>query len=275
MKKIFLISFVLLGMIVSAQNFTDVMRYSVEDMNRTARFKSMSGAFGALGGDFSAIGINPAGSSVFSGSEIAFSFETAFQKNQNSYQGLLTKNKISDFSLNQIGAVFVFSGSNQNTDWKKVALSFNYQQNKNFDLNNLYFEGAGVKRNLGDYFEYYADGIAQQDLLLEEYQNKRIIGVSTLSQLYQRMGNAGARAFRLRTALLGHYAGLIDPKIGRDRIDPSDSDILADAILNETDYVSNVNGYTQQHIEKNTKGSSRVYNFNFSAQYGENIFFWY
>ena len=31
----------------------------------SARFQSMGGAFGALGGDLSAININPAGSAVF------------------------------------------------------------------------------------------------------------------------------------------------------------------------------------------------------------------
>ena len=58
---------------VKAQEYTDIFRYGTEDLTGTARFKAMSGAFGALGGDFSAINVNPAGSTIFSGSEISFS----------------------------------------------------------------------------------------------------------------------------------------------------------------------------------------------------------
>ena len=37
-----------------AQEISDAVRYSTENTQGTARFKSMSGAFGALGGDMSA-----------------------------------------------------------------------------------------------------------------------------------------------------------------------------------------------------------------------------
>ena len=52
MKKITLIllSFVVYNL--SAQNYRDALRYSTEDLTGTARFKGMSGAFGALGADF-------------------------------------------------------------------------------------------------------------------------------------------------------------------------------------------------------------------------------
>lgn len=274
MKKIFLIGFTLVTISVMAQNMTDVLKYSVNDMNGTARYKSMSGAFGSLGGDFSALGVNPAGSAIFSTSEIGFSLGYTTQNNKNNYFSTLSHNKTSDFSVSQVGAVLVFSDGDKNRDWKKFALAFNYQDTKNFDINSLFFNGITPYENLGDYFEYYADGISQQDLLLEEYHNKIVVGKSTLGQLYQRMENAGARAFKLRTALLGHYVGLINPKIGRDEVKVSDSDQIADAILNETDYLSNTNSlYTKQRIELRTKGGVRKYNFNFSTQYGEDFFF--
>ena len=66
MKKILFTILSLVVYNVSAQNYKDALRYSTEDLTGTARFKGMSGAFGAIGGDFSAININPAGSSVFS-----------------------------------------------------------------------------------------------------------------------------------------------------------------------------------------------------------------
>ena len=44
-----------------AQNEIDALRYSTDAPLGTARFSAMSGAFGSLGGEFSALSQNPAG----------------------------------------------------------------------------------------------------------------------------------------------------------------------------------------------------------------------
>ena len=66
MKRII---FLLIGIVSfhfsNAQSTIDALRYSNENIQGTARFNSLGGAFGALGGDISSIDINPAGSSVF------------------------------------------------------------------------------------------------------------------------------------------------------------------------------------------------------------------
>ena len=41
--------------ISNAQNIDDVLRYSTDNLQGTARFQAMSGAFGALGGDLSSL----------------------------------------------------------------------------------------------------------------------------------------------------------------------------------------------------------------------------
>lgn len=58
---ILFLGFSLAAMGTQAQNYTDALRYSTEELTGTARFKAMSGAFGALGGDPSAININRQG----------------------------------------------------------------------------------------------------------------------------------------------------------------------------------------------------------------------
>ena len=51
MKKLILILVGVVSMANSySQNLTDALRYSTGETQGTARFKSMSGAFGALGG---------------------------------------------------------------------------------------------------------------------------------------------------------------------------------------------------------------------------------
>lgn len=271
-KYFFSATMILVGMSVSAQNINDALRYSsAQELNGTARFKAMSGAFGALGGDLSGININPAGSSAFSSSEFGFSFGNTNSNFKNQFHNASTTNKDSDFYLNQIGGVFPIIDYNPDAKWKKFTLSVNYNLVQNFYGNDLSLGGTSNK-NLGDYFKYYADGVAQQDLLLEEYDNKIVVNKTTLSDLYSQMGRAGGRAFKLRNALLGHYVGLINPAIGRDEINPSDSDEVANNILNEKNYVSNTQGATEQRFGKVTEGDIRKYNFNFSTQYGDNIY---
>ena len=51
--------------LINAQDISDAIRYSQNEVQGTARFRALSGAFGALGGDMSAVNINPASSAVF------------------------------------------------------------------------------------------------------------------------------------------------------------------------------------------------------------------
>ena len=55
----------LLCLSLNAQSLNDALRYSQTSLSGSARFSALSGAFGALGGELSAISVNPAASSVF------------------------------------------------------------------------------------------------------------------------------------------------------------------------------------------------------------------
>ena len=87
--------------VISAQNITDGLRYAYEDPYGSARFTALSGAFGALGGDFSAISINPAGSAVFSGNGSSVSFSVHNRSNNTNYFNTSTKSGESRLNLNQ------------------------------------------------------------------------------------------------------------------------------------------------------------------------------
>ena len=68
MKKI--ITLATLGLLVaaapiSAQTVYDAAKITGKDLNGTARFVGMGGAMGALGGDISTIGTNPAGIGIY------------------------------------------------------------------------------------------------------------------------------------------------------------------------------------------------------------------
>lgn len=76
-KLILLVTLATSSLMVFAQAELDVLRMAQTDIYGTARYMSMGGAFGALGGDVSAISINPAGIGIYRSSE--FSISPAFQ----------------------------------------------------------------------------------------------------------------------------------------------------------------------------------------------------
>ena len=73
-----------------AQDISDALRFSQDNLVGTARFRAMGGAFGAVGGDFSAINVNPAGSAIFANNQVGFTLSTYNSKNKSKYFGKTT-----------------------------------------------------------------------------------------------------------------------------------------------------------------------------------------
>ena len=86
--------------------------FSNENSLGTARYNAMSGAFGALGGDLSAIRINPAGGAVYKFSEASASANSRNTSIENVYYGNSNTTKDNLFGLSQSGVVFVFNDYN-------------------------------------------------------------------------------------------------------------------------------------------------------------------
>lgn len=134
MKNIFFIGALLCSIISYSQSlgYNDLGTLITDDDNNgTARFRGMSGAFGSLGGDMSAIGINPAGTAVFMKSEFSTTMGFREENITSIYYGTgaLTNNNYSN--LSQAGAVFVFNTGK--STWSKTAIGFNYNTSKNFE----------------------------------------------------------------------------------------------------------------------------------------------
>ena len=268
MKRIIYIGFSLLSGVLSAQNLTDGLRYSMERINGTSRFNAMSGAFSSLGGDLSAVALNPAGTSIFTRSEMSVTLSGVNSKND--ANGLTTIS--SDFLLSQFGVAFPITIGEEG--WKNIAFAFNYQKTHNFDANDLKYAHRSNGANLGDYFAHFANGISQQNLFLNDYYKNNRTGLwesksqGGLSAIYSRMGGA-PDPFRYRNALLGYTTGLITPRNTGSEIKPNTPDNEANAILNEKQYDRNFsNGTTTlQNVERYTEGGVNKYNFNFAGRF--------
>lgn len=161
MKKYILIIFLGLSIPnIHAQQITidDPLRLAVDNITGTARFRGMSGAFGALGGDLSAITQNPAGSVFFNNNFGTITASNYNSKNISNYFGTTTKRNDSSLDLNQIGAVFVFKDASGTSDWRKFSLAINYENTSNFD-NSTFIAGTNPYNSIGNYFVDIAQGI--------------------------------------------------------------------------------------------------------------------
>ena len=141
---------------VRSQEMKDAMRYAQTELQGTARFTSMSGAFGALGGDLSAINVNPAGSAVFNNNQFASTMGSYDVKNNSNYFGNSTSASESNFDLNQAGGVFVFKTRNPNNALTKFSIAINYENTNNYD-NSMFSSGISPANSVANYFLSYAN----------------------------------------------------------------------------------------------------------------------
>ncbi|MGX7668300.1 OmpP1/FadL family transporter [Flavobacterium pedocola] len=206
MKKYLLSVFILVsGFNAFAQQTTasDALRLAVTDLNGTARFRAMSGAFGAVGGDLSAINVNPAGSAVFNHNSATGTLGIFNSKNNSNYFGTSSSDSDSTLDISQLGAVFVFN-DNGKSDWKKIAIAFNFELNNNF--NNSYFSrGTNPTTSIGNYFLNFANtgnngNIFPQDLM--ETQPGE-----SITDLYDYLAGL-SNGFEAQQAFLGYQAYL-------------------------------------------------------------------
>ena len=228
----------------------DALRYAQDNMNGTARFRAMGGAFGALGGDLSAINVNPAGSAIFANSQFAVTLSNFSTKNKSDYFGTSSTLTDNSFDINQAGFVFVFDQGEK--DWNKFTLSVNYDNVNNYD-NAIQAAGTNPLSSVGDYFTGFANQNGGIDLgLLELQQNESI------SSLYQYLGEA--YGFGAQQAFLGYQAFVIDP--------------AADYSATNRNYISLVpaGGNYYQETYMISSGYNGKLAFNIATAYKDRIF---
>lgn len=239
MKRILFFITILACTITSAQTLDDVLRYSTENIQGTARFQAMGGAFGALGGDLSALNVNPAGSAVFNYSEVGLTGSNQNNNNKVSYGGTMINTKENALELNQIGGVFVFKTTD--SPWRTLALAFNYDLVQNFD--DEFVAMGSTATGVDNYFLNYAQGQALGPLRTQagEY----------IEEAYLDIGSS--LGYGPQQAFLGFQAGLIEPTVDDDA---------------NTEYFSNaLYGNLDQRYTRQTTGYNSKFSLNFASQY--------
>ncbi|NMH29259.1 transporter [Flavobacterium silvaticum] len=253
MKRILYIALAAFGMTgVQAQEIgvDDALNYSSEQLTGTARFRAMSGAFGALGGDLSAIMINPAGSVVFANSVVGGSLTNYNSKNTSTYFGTSSKDSHSSFDLNQLGGSWVLKNQDESSKWKKLAISFNYENTNNFD-DDFFAYGTNPTNSIASYFTNYANsngGVALSNLQTMQGES--------IDDLYAYLGETRGLGFPAQQAFLGYQAYVINP--------------MDDTNPENNTYFSNIpsGGNYYQEYTKQTRGYNGKFSANLAMQYG-------
>ncbi|REH01165.1 OmpP1/FadL family transporter [Flavobacterium aquicola] len=222
---------------VQSQEMKDAMLYAQSELQGTARFTSMSGAFGALGGDLSSLNVNPAGSAIFNNNQFASTMGFYDTKNNSNYFRTSTTASENTFDLNQAGGVFVFKTRDPNNSVKKFSMSINYENTNNYN-NSLFSAGVSPINSIANYFTSYATGVE-----LELLRNSN----------YADLNNGEQQAF------LGYQGYIINPVSDTDK---------------NTLYTSNVrsggNYYQENSVYSNGYNGKLIFN---SAVQINNLYF--
>lgn len=239
MKKLFFLF--ITGLTVNAsysQDVSDALRYSQDNITGTARFRAMSGAFGAVGGDLSSLSVNPAGSAVFNTNQVGISFSNQNIKNNSNYFGTETSDKENSFTLNQAGGVFVFKNNNPNAGWNKITIGATYENTNNFN-NSTFSAGTNPTNSIDGYFLAFANGIPLGNISNADYRDLE---------------------YREQQAFFGLEGYVIDPLTNN----PENSQ-----------YISNVpeGGNYFQENEIYTRGYNSKVGFNIATSYKDRLYF--
>ncbi len=146
---------------LKTQTIDDALTYSLTQPTGTARSISLGGAMGALGADYSAISINPAGIAVYRSSE--FSFTPSLVLNQteswydrspdnDSYSNTTSSNDKFSFPINQIsyvGTSKLMREEGSGILSSHFAIGYNRTQNYNRET---FIQGNNINSSLLDEF---------------------------------------------------------------------------------------------------------------------------
>ena len=149
LSYILLLAFLVGGCLKSAsQTIYDAANLTERDLNGTARFIGMGGAMGALGGDISVMGTNPAGTGIYRSNDAALSFSFSDFGFDSEYVGNKIDRNTSRVYFDQAGIVFA-NRLGTITPVRYVNFGFGYKRVKSFHRD------MRMYGSLGDYSQTF------------------------------------------------------------------------------------------------------------------------
>ena len=185
-KNILAITVLLNCTLIMAQTEFDALKLVQSDLNGTARYMSMAGAFGALGGDASSIKDNPAGLGIYRSSEITTTLNGLMQNSNSLWSGVKTSDNLTGIYFNNfayVKATPTYRSQTENTGLLSSNWSFSFNKLKNFDRNSK-IKNANMGSSITNYMGYFTGDIKSIDLTstsnYDPYNNTSIPWISII-----------------------------------------------------------------------------------------------
>lgn len=171
-KLVYTISILLLACTSYAQDLTDALRYSNYHISGTARSAAMGNAFGALGGDFTSLSINPAGAGVYRSGEFILTPSVGKVSIDGTYLGNKENESKYNLSFDNLGYVTTIP-TGENSESGLVSLSFGVGFNRLGSFSrDMIAEGANANHSLLAYFTQTANSQGVSSDYLDSYYEK-------------------------------------------------------------------------------------------------------
>ncbi len=154
----------------NAQNLTNAVHLGTESLSGTARYRSMAGAFGALGGDPSVITDNPAGLAIYRGTNVFtitphWGFTSSASKGSEE-----STNKDNNFAISNLAAIFSYrTTDSENLVNFNFAFSIDRQYENNTKYNTIIDGGSSFGQYLKNQANNYLGGFYAPSVAFDWY----------------------------------------------------------------------------------------------------------
>ncbi len=185
MKKIYFTVIVLLSTMAysSAQYVDNALLFSQQSYGSTARSKAMGGAFGALGGDFSSLSINPAGIGIYQRGEVSTTLNLVNSNStESTYQGNSYKDKNNNFNFKNVGYISVIPAVNNSSGLVSFNYGIGFNRLANFNQNSL-LRSDNSPHSRMDAFAQNTNGINYNNLVTTDSYDPYQSGIPWESKL--------------------------------------------------------------------------------------------
>ncbi|MCF8388067.1 MAG: outer membrane protein transport protein, partial [Bacteroidales bacterium] len=163
----------------------------------------MSGAFGALGADFSSLSTNPAGIGLYRTSEFVLTPQLYFASVDATYQNSLRNDQKENFNFSNIGLVLTQDIPDRlnKGGWKYIQFGVGMNRLKNFNYRTI-MEGVNSQNTMGEYFADIANnsGLSYSVIENDEFDEFPYLNPAWWSYAIDTLPGGGGNQYVSRSA---------------------------------------------------------------------------
>ncbi|MCX6305996.1 MAG: hypothetical protein NT040_13625 [Bacteroidetes bacterium] len=152
-----------------SQTAEDALRFSRVFYSGTARFNGLSGAFGAVGADFSTMATNPAGIGLYTGSETTFTLAPTVGYSTADYNMSTATDYRVNVGVGNFGVIFNINPYQKTKTGTLKSINFGIGVNRQNDFNNrVVINGVNTRNSMMQSYANTLNGIRIQPAYVQD-----------------------------------------------------------------------------------------------------------